>query len=191
MSENMITQSYVGQISVLGECFCYGAAIDDQQLVYLDIAGSATSVEAVWAKLAQAKECFIILPGNADKITLRSDKEKLKRLERKVEGVGIYHLLLLHRDFEPQYAELTRAYVFQTSDAGQTIAKIGSHIQQLMDIAVFPIWYPYIIQEGIAQGLIKPLKCFGAVCIQRIDLDKTAWERLICEALADRQIRLP
>src|SRR5688572_7967206 len=107
-------QHLIGQISVVGECFCYGAALDGQQLVYLDIAGPATSVEAVWAKLAQNKECYVIPPTESgSKIILRSAEGVLKRLQRKVEGIGIYHLLLLHRALvEPEYSEISTTYVF-------------------------------------------------------------------------------
>lgn len=192
LPQSMIAQSYIGQVSVVGECFCYGVALDGQQVVYLDIAGSATSVEAVWAKLAQAKECYLIPPSNADKIVLRSDKEKLKRLERKVEGVGVYHLLLVHRDIiEPTYAELSTTYLFLTNDKAQITAKLGAHIAELVDIAVFPAWFNYLVQQGRVAGLLQPLSCHGGVQIWRVALDKTAWERLICQGLAQGKICLP
>jgi hypothetical protein len=57
-------QAYIGQITVVGECFCYRLALDGQQLAYLDVAGPATSVEAVWAKLGQGKETYLIPPDN-------------------------------------------------------------------------------------------------------------------------------
>ena len=193
MTKNMITQTCIGQISVVGECFAFGTALDGQQLVYLDLAGPATSVEAVWAKLAQGKECYIIPPErDAQKIVLRSEEGKLKRFERKVEGIGIYHLLLVHRDiFEPQYAELSTTYLFLTSDKDQTTAKLGAHIAELVDIAVFPNWFPYLVQQGRVEGLLKPLTCYGGVNMFRVTLDKDAWSRLICRGLQQRQIQLP
>jgi hypothetical protein len=200
--QRMIEQTYVGQISVVGECFCFGAALDGgvpaqsgggQQLVYLDLAGPATSVEAVWAKLAQAKECYVIPPGHdAEKITLRSAEGKLKRLERKVEGIGIYHLLLVHCDiFEPQYAELSTTYIFLTTDKDQTTSKLGAHVQELVDIAVFPVWFPYLVQQGRVEGLITALTCYGGVKLWKLSLDKSAWERVVCRGLQQRVIRLP
>ena len=193
LPQHMIDQTYVGQISVVGECFCFGAALDGQQLIYLDLAGPATSVEAVWAKLAQGKECYIIPPErDAQKIVLRSEEGKLKRFERKVEGIGIYHLLLVHRDiFEPQYEELSTTYLFLTSDKDQTTAKLGSHIQELVDIAVFPAWYPYLVQQGRVEHLITPLNCYGGVQLWKINLSKSEWERLICRGLSHSSISLP
>lgn len=185
-------QSHVGQISVVGECFCYGAALDGQQLVYLDIAGPATSVEAVWAKLAQNKECYVIPPvETANKIILRSAEGVLKRLQRKVEGISIYHLLLLHRDLvEPEYAEISTTYLFLI-DKAQSTAKLGAHIQQLVDIAVFPAWNAYLVQQGRVEGLLAPLTCHGGVKLWKVILDKTQWERVICRGIRVKTIGFP
>ena len=190
--KNQIVQSYVGQITVVGECFCYGCAVDGQQLVYLDVAGPATSVEAVWAKLAQAKECYLLPPTHdAQKITLRTAEGLLKRIQRKIEGIGIHHLLLLHQDLlNPTYAELSTTYLF-LSDKTQATAKLGSHIQQLVDIAVFPEWYAYLVQQGRLEGLITPLTCYGGVNLWKLSLDKTGWQRLICRGVSQRSLTLP
>ncbi len=190
--KNQIAQSYVGQITVVGECFCYGCAVDGQQLVYLDVAGPATSVEAVWAKLAQAKECYLLPPDHAaQKITLRTNEGLLKRIQRKIEGIGIHHLLLLHQDLlTPTYAELSTTYLF-LADKTQTTAKLGSHIQQLVDIAVFPAWYAYLVQQGRLEGLITPLTCYGGVNLWKLSLDKTCWQRLICRGVSQRSLILP
>jgi hypothetical protein len=193
MMQPIIAQAYIGQISVVGECFAFGAALDGGQLVYLDVAGPATSVEAVWAKLAQGKETAIVpLERDTEKIVLRSAEGKLKRFERKVEGIGIYHLLLIHHDLlEPFYAELSTTYLFLTSHKDQTTAKLGAHIQALVDIAVFPQWFNYLVQQGRVEGLLKPLTCYGGVNMFRVTLDKAQWERLICRGLNQRSISLP
>ena len=60
MTSQLIPQSYAGRMNVVGDCFVFGAALHDNHPVYLDIAGPATSVEAVWAKLAQGKEARIV-----------------------------------------------------------------------------------------------------------------------------------
>ncbi|KAB2902651.1 MAG: hypothetical protein F9K27_16005 [Anaerolineae bacterium] len=193
MMQPIIAQAFIGQISVVGECFAFGAALDGQQLVYLDVAGPATSVEAVWAKLAQGKETAIVpLERDTEKIVLRSAEGKLKRFERKVEGIGIYHLLLIHHDLlEPVYAELSTTYLFLTSHKDQTTAKLGAHIQALVDIAVFPQWFNYLVQQGRVEGLLKPLTCYGGVKLWRVTLDRDAWSRLICRGLQQQQIQLP
>jgi hypothetical protein len=189
----MIAQEYIGQVTVVGECFAFGCAIDGGQLVYLDVAGPATSVEAVWAKIAQGKEAAIIPPErDAQKIILRSEEGKLKRFERKVEGIGVYHLLLIHYDIlEPTYAELSKTYLFLTADKDQTTAKLGAHITELVDIAVFPEWHKFLVQQGRMEGLLTPLTCYGGANMFRVTMDKQSWERLICRGLQQQQIQLP
>jgi hypothetical protein len=180
-------------IGTTSECFCYGCALDRDQLVYLDVAGPATSVEAVWAKLAQGQETAIVpMEREVAKIALRSAAGKLKRFERKVEGLGIYHLLLIHHDLiTPLYAELSTTYLFVTENKAQTTAKLGAHIQQLVDIAVFPAWFNYLVQQGRVEGLLAPLTCYGGVKLWRVTLDKAQWAGLICRGLPQQRLRLP
>lgn len=193
MTQILMNQAYVGQVTVVGECFAFGCAIDGGQLVYLDVAGPATSVEAVWAKIASGKEAAIIPPGrNAEKIALRSEEGKLKRFQRKVEGIGVYHLVLIHRDLlEPTYNELSKTYIFLTDDKAQTTAKLGAHIAELVDIAVFTGWHPYLVQQGRMGGLLTPLTCYGGVKLWRVTLDRDAWSRLICHGLSIGSLKLP
>ena len=193
MSNAIIPQTFVGQVSVVGECFCFGCALDGGQLVYLDVAGPATSVEAVWAKIAQAKETALIPPDrDADKIVLRAAEGTLKRLQRKVEGIGIYHLVLLHHNLiTPEYAEVTSTYLFLTEDRKATTAKLGAHITELVNIAVFPDWNNYLVQQGRLAGLLTPLTCYGGVSLWRVTLDQSRWERLIGRGLQQQSIALP
>src|SRR5512135_1428948 len=57
---------HIGNVSIVGDCFCFGLAVDytpeayRPYPVYLNLAGAATSVEGVWARLAQGKEITIV-----------------------------------------------------------------------------------------------------------------------------------
>ncbi len=98
MTNVLIPQQYVGRMNVVGDCFVFGAALHDSQPVYLDIAGPATSVEAVWARLAQGKEARIV-PDIGSSIVLQPPEPGLfARFQRKIDGLGIDHLLLVHKD---------------------------------------------------------------------------------------------
>ena len=97
MATQLIPQQYVGRMNVVGDCFVFGAALHDNQPVYLDIAGPATSVEAVWARLAQGKEARIV-PDTGSSIVLQPPEPGLyTRFQRKLEGLAIDHLLLVHK----------------------------------------------------------------------------------------------
>ena len=122
----------------MGDCFVFGAALHDNHPVYLDIAGPATSVEAVWAKLAQGKEARIV-PDTGSSIVLQPPEPGLfARFQRKIDGLGIDHLLLVHKAItEPVYSELTTTYMF-FADKDQATAILGNHISRLVKVAVFP-----------------------------------------------------
>ena len=45
MTSQLIPQQYVGRMNVVGDCFVFGAALHDNQPVYLDIAGPARARE--------------------------------------------------------------------------------------------------------------------------------------------------
>jgi hypothetical protein len=100
-----------------------------------------------------------------------------------------YHIL--HRDLvEPEYHELTTTYLFQ-HDKQQTTARLGAHIQELVNIAVFPDWYPYLVQQGRLERLLTPCDTYGGVKLWKLILDRDAWERLICRGLSQSDICLP
>src|SRR5438874_8775250 len=103
-SSNQIKRSYVGQVSVVGTAYCFGAAVhfdlESRKAipVYLDIAGPATSVEAAWARLAQGKELTIV-PDNGSAIYLQPPQGgTLKRYQRRFPELAIDQLILVHTD---------------------------------------------------------------------------------------------
>src|SRR5690606_2107564 len=126
MTDSLIPQQYVGRMNVVGDCFVFGAALHDNRPVYLDIAGPATSVEAVWARLAQGKEARIV-PDTGSSIVLQPPEPGLfARFQRKIDGLGIDHLLLVHKTItEPVYSELSETFLFFTG-RDQATAILGN-----------------------------------------------------------------
>ncbi|NJL94968.1 MAG: hypothetical protein HC915_15220 [Anaerolineae bacterium] len=70
-------------------------------------------------------------------------------------------------------------------------AKLGAHVQQLVDLAVFPTWHNFLVQQGRLTRLITPLTCYGGVQLWKVTLDKAHWERVICRGLNQLAIHLP
>jgi hypothetical protein len=191
MTAQPIPQSYVGRMNVVGDCFVFGAALHDNQPVYLDIAGPATSVEAVWAKLAQGREARIV-PDTGPSIVLQpSEPGLLVRFQRKLEGLGIDHLLLVHKAItEPVYSELTTTYMFFVEKDQATVI-LGDHISKLVKVAVFVEWYPFLVQQGRQEGLVQRCTCYGGAQVWAITLDVERWARVIQDGLASGIIALP
>ncbi len=191
MTSQLIPQSYVGRMNVVGDCFVFGAALHGNQPVYLDIAGPATSVEAVWAKLAEGKEARIV-PDTGSSIVLQPPEAGLfARFQRKLDGLAIDHLLLVHKAItEPIYSELTETFMFFTSK-DQATAILGDHISKLVKVAVFPTWFSYLVQQGRQERLVQRCTCYGGADIWRVTLDQAAWTRVIQNGLAEGTISLP
>ncbi len=191
MTDSPIPQQYVGRMNVVGDCFVFGAALHDNRPVYLDIAGPATSVEAVWARLAQGKEARIV-PDTGSSIVLQPPEAGLfARFQRKIDGLGIDHLLLVHKTItEPLYSELSETFLFFTGQ-DQAAAILGDHISRLVKVAVFPAWFPYLVQQGRQDRLVERCTCYGGVQVWAITLDVDAWTRVIQDGLASGVIALP
>lgn len=191
MTLQLIPQQYVGRMNVVGDCFVFGAALHDNQPVYLDIAGPATSVEAVWAKLAQGKEARIV-PDTGSSIVLQPPEPGLyTRFQRKLDGLAIDHLLLVHKAItEPVYAELSTTFMFFV-DKDQATTILGDHISKLVKVAVFPAWHAYLVQQGRQERLVQRCTCYGGVTLHAVTLDAEAWTRIIQGGLASGTISLP
>jgi len=191
MTDVLIPRQYVGRMNVVGDCFVFGAALHDNRPVYLDIAGPATSVEAVWARLSQGKEARIV-PDTGSSIVLQPPEPGLfARFQRKIDGLGIDHLLLVHKTItEPLYSELSETFLFFTGQ-DQAAAILGDHISRLVKVAVFPAWFPYLVQQGRQDRLVERCTCYGGVQVWAITLDRDAWTRVIQDGLASGGIALP
>jgi hypothetical protein len=190
MTAQLIPQSYIGRMSVVGDCFVFGAALHDNQPVYLDIAGPATSVEAVWAKLAQGKEARIV-PDTGSSIVLQPPEPGLfARFQRKLDGLAIDHLLLVHKAItEPVYSELTTTYMLLT-EKDQATAILGNHISRLVKVAVFNEWHPFLVQQGRQESLVQRCTCYGGVQVWAVTLDAERWSRVVQNGLASGLVTL-
>ncbi len=191
MTNQLIPQAYTGRMNVVGDCFVFGAALHDNHPVYLDIAGPATSVEAVWAKLAQGKEARIV-PDTGSSIVLQPPEPGLfARFQRRIDGLGIDHLLLVHKAItEPVYSELTTTYMF-FADKDQATAILGDHISKLVKVAVFPAWYSYLVQQGRLEHLMQRCVCYGGAQVWAVTLNAEHWSRVIQDGLASGTLVLP
>src|SRR5579864_9034493 len=164
-------QSYVGQVNVVGDCFCFSVVIHLKAgvfvPVFLSVTGAASSVEALWARMAQGKTSAIVRESKQPSIPLDPEEKGMyTRIQKKVAGLGIDHLLLLHRDLsEPTYPmadESGQLYLLWPNEA-TGIAKLGEHIRKTIKVAVFDDWFLYLHQEGRVRRLVQPLQCFGGV----------------------------
>jgi hypothetical protein len=199
-----IPQAYVGRVNVVGDCYCLGVVVDRRPPtyknipIYVGVAGPATSVEALWAKLSQGKEASIV-PDDPSKSAIYLEPNKgglYTRYQKKMEELGIDHLLLIHEDMmEPAYPtastdnEPATTYVLCVSDE-QSRAKLGEHVRKSVKVAVFDDWLDYLYSEGRSRGLIRDCVGHGVEAFA-FKLDPLKWTEVITSGLASSALRLP
>jgi len=199
-----VRQTYVGQVNVVGECFCFGLAHDyDREAnrmfpVYLNLTGAATSVEAVWAKLAQGKH--ISISRKPQSVTLEPlDKGDYVRFQRRIEGLRLEHLMLLQRSLaEPKYPTDGAARLYWLwPDDELGLRKFGEHLRRTVQTPVFEPWLKPLYDLGRKQGLIAPLPSYpdqagqSGIVVMKLFLNVPRWTELIQTALRRGEITLP
>jgi len=190
---------HIGNVNIVGDCFCFGLAVEyvpetyRAYPVYLNLAGAATSVEGAWARLAQGKETTVVpLEQNTSTIYLNPpDKGLYVRVQRKIEGLGMDSLILLHRQLaEPSFTDADRAFLLALNYE-QACLRLADYVSKTVKIAVFPTWGSYLRQQGYTRRLVTPRTSYEGVDFWTVKLDPAGWTALICDGLKSGQITLP
>jgi hypothetical protein len=196
---NSIGQKYVGELtgSISGNVFCYGYAVHNDILLYLNLGGPRMAVEAIRARLAKG-EIVNLVPWDAPAIELSAGETDGKA------NTGMYSAylnsiseakftsaILVHEWLtEPNYGGKSLTGIFRTSEE-QAIAKLLHHVRQLVNIPVFDTWAGYLYQAGQSAGLLRKPRSDGDIDLLVLDLDASSWTRLITGGLANQAIYLP
>lgn len=190
---------HIGNVNIVGDCFCFGLAVEytpethRAYPVYLNIAGAATSVEGAWARLVQGKEITVV-PMERDSSTIYlnpPDKGLYVRLQRKIDGLGMDNLILLHRQLaEPSFTDAELAFLVAL-DYEQACLRLADYVSKTVKIAVFPAWGGYLRQEGHLKGLVLPRTSYEGVDFWTVKLNAPDWTALICDGLRKGALHLP
>lgn len=199
-----LPQAYIGRVNVVGDCYCLGVVVDRRPPtyknipIYISVAGPATSVEALWAKLSQGKETAVVPEDRCQpSIYLEPNKGGLyTRYQKKIDWLGIDHLVLVHEDLaEPHYPatgeakEVALTYVLAVSET-QRQAKLAEHVRKTVKVAVFETWYEYLYTEGRGRGLVRDCDGHGLAAFS-VRLDCAKWSDIITSGLAAKHIQFP
>ncbi|MCC7447121.1 MAG: hypothetical protein IT324_06880 [Anaerolineae bacterium] len=190
---------HIGNVNIVGDCFCFGLAVEYMPEtyraypIYLNLAGAATSVEGAWARLAQGKETTVVpLERNSSTIYLNPpDKGLYVRVQRKIDGLGMDSLILLHRQLaEPTFTDADLAFLIALNYE-QACLRLVDYVSKTVKIAVFPAWGSYLRQQGYTKRLVTPRISYEGIEFWTVKLDATGWTDLICEGLRQGTLRLP
>lgn len=199
---NTLTLQHIGKIDAVGsvQVFGYSALRIDahfEQLVYLNYAGPATAADAVWARLVERKALdYTDLHGRAHRLHvgsypgLQGNEAPFKRFVTRIEHLATDHTILLDkRLFMPDYdADNGLTFVF---DGEHLADKVGQHINQCVNIPVFPDWHPSLLALGRRSRLILPLHNYGGHPVYQVTLDRAHWTQLIALAVEQQELTWP
>jgi hypothetical protein len=185
----------VGELtgSVVANVFCYGYATHTGKLIYLNMGGPRSGVEAIRAKLAKGQSINLV-PDEGPSVELTPG-----------EGItGIYtafinnmsearfvSMILVHEEWiEPNYNGNSTTYIMQV-DEEQAKGQLLHHIRELVSVPVFPQWIDYLWQAGQTAMLLRNCHAEGGIILKSLDLDASAWKRLITGGVANNIINIP
>lgn len=185
----------VGELtgSVMANVHCYGYALDGDELIFLNMGGPRSGIEAIRAKL-----------GKGDIVNLMRWDDPSIELSAGEGNTGVYtayinnmaearfvHCMLAHeRLVHPNYNGNAKTYIIQMSET-QAKAQLLHHVRETVKLPVFPDWIDYLWQVGQVAKLVRNTRTGGGLIIKAIDLDVDAWGRLIQYGVAEKTITIP
>lgn len=194
-----IEMQHIGKIDSVGtvQVFGYSARKVDRDfhdLTYVNYAGPPTASDAVWAMLIERRALdFTDLRGHPHRLRhggypgLEGKEAPFKRFVTRIESLAIDHCILLDkRFFEPVYDfETSLTFVFEGDNLAQ---KVGHHVSQCVDIAVFPEWHTGLLALGRRERLVTPLVSFGGHPVYQVTLDRIRWTNLVALAVEREEL---
>lgn len=155
------------------------------------------AVEAIRAKLSKG-EIVSLVPWDAPAIELSAGETDGKvntgmftAYLNNIPEAKFTSAILVHEWLiQPNYKGKAVTAIFRTSEE-QAIAKLLHHVRKLVNIPVFDIWANYLYQAGQSAGLLRKPRSDGDIDLLVLDLDESAWTRLITGGLANEAIQLP
>src|SRR5579859_104292 len=115
-----IGQRYVGELTgdITGNVHCYGYAVHDGVLIYLNLGGPHTAVEAIRAKLGKG-EAVNLIPWDGPAVELTAGEGKTGMYTdfmQKIPEARFTTLILAHKLFtEPNYAGKSTTFILRAS----------------------------------------------------------------------------
>lgn len=195
---NPIGQKFVGELtgSISGNVYCYGVATYQDMLLYLNLGGPRMSVEAIRARLSKG-ESVNLVPWDAPAIELspgetdgKANTGMYSAFVNSISEAKFTSAILVHECItQPNYGGKSLTGIFRTSDE-QATSKLLHHVRQLVNIPVFDAWASYLYLAGQSAGLLRKPRSDGDIDLLVLDLDTSAWTRLITGGLANGVIQL-
>jgi hypothetical protein len=191
MAKPEVTRQFVGRINVVGDALVFGLALrpGDGQVVYLDMVGAKSSVEAVWARLLNARSgpAWMNVEGKNTLIPLPYSPG-LKRYHAALEGIGQDNLVLVKEGQEDEKWLYLLSYGGVPSPAALVAA-----VKACCKAPLYRQWAESgeLLEVARERKLAVPCVCLGGVELLAVSRLSSAWENAITESKRVGRLRLP
>lgn len=187
-----IGQQYVGELtgSVTGHVYCFGYAVHEGVLVYLNMGGPRMAVEAIRAKLSKGEMVNLVQwDGPAIELTAGEKQTGMYTdFMQHIPEAKFTTCILVHEwVVTPNYGGKSTTFMFHAPDEQ---AKLKHHVHELVKVPVFDAWASYLWEAGQVAMLVRKTRAGGAIELYTLDLDADAWTRLIVGGLQNEAITL-
>jgi len=190
-----IGQQYIGELTgnISGNVLCFGYAIHEGVVVYVNLGGPRMAVEAIRAKLGKG-EVVNLTPWDGPAIELTAGEGntgKYKDFFAHLPEAKFTSLILVHEMLvAPNHGGKSTTFIIRTSEE-QAIAQLKQHVTELVNIPIFDDWAGYLWHAGQAAMLVRRTHSGGDIDMWTITLDIDAWTRLVTGGLDQGVITLP
>jgi hypothetical protein len=193
MLKRRIARQFVGRINVVGDALVFGLALrpNGAQVAYLDLVGSRSSVEAVWARLLNPKRQLTWLRLENGSLVQLAYSPDLKRYQTVLDGVGQDNLTLV---VEEEQEDEGNAFSYVLAWNG--VPEPGALVAGVKAICKAPVYLAWA-QSGELLDVAKrhelAVNCLAYGGIELLALRRSAegWETAISEAKQAGQLKLP
>lgn len=190
-----LPMSCVGELtgSVTANVHCYGYALDGSELIFLNMGGPRSGIEAIRAKLGKG-DIVSLMQWDAPSIEFTAGEGNTGMYTAyltNMQEARFVHCMLAHeRLVTPNYNGNSKTYIIQTSEE-QAKRQMLYHVRETVRLPVFDQWMSYLWEAGQIAKLIRNTRTGGGLVIKTIDLDIDAWGRLIQYGIAEKAISIP
>lgn len=197
-----IGQSPIGELSgnISGSVYCYGYAQHDGLLVYLNLGGPTTAVEAIIARVQAGKPVNLnrwegpaieLMTNPTPDSPQNPDRVRLEVFSQYLPEARFRSSILVDRRLaHPEAGGAGVTFIIRTDEA-QAQALLLHHVREACSLPVFDDWAAFLWDAGQTAGLVRPTRSKGGIDLLTVLLDDDAWSRLIAGGIAQETIQLP
>ena len=190
-----LPMAYVGELtgSVVANVYCYGYAVDQGELIFLNMGGPRSGVEAIRAKLGKG-DAVNLIPEDAPAIELTAGEGNsgmYSAIMSNISEARFTHCILVHEKLtDPNYNGSGRTYILQLDEV-QAQGQLLHHIRETVSLPVFADWLDYLWSAGQTAMLVRSCRSGGGLTVKAVGLDPDSWQRLITGGVGQGIITIP